>query len=288
MGKTGPGEIEVYRSDDGAELAVVAATWHLQPKTTFDSLKMEFERDPVKAWRNYGSKLTGSSESPLRDPATVNALANRDRVSPWDPDRNAFHSWFQGEPGAVYFIHFDLAKSHDTAGIGLCHRDHQTGRVVVDFMDGVAGKNGADIQIADLRDLYIYPLTDRGFHVEMVSYDQWQSLESQQILKKRGYRVEECSADKTMEPYDTLFDVLLTGQLDYYLHPQFIRELQGLRRIGGKKYDHPKHGSKDVTDAVACAVHKLSEWELENPDYYGGSYISVRRNASNIIRPGLD
>jgi hypothetical protein len=288
MAKTGPGEIEVYRSEDGAELAVVAATWHLQPKTTFESLKMEFERDSVKAWRNYGSKLTGSSESPLRDPQTVNALANRDRVTPWDHERHAFHPWFQGVPGAVYFIHLDLAKNHDSAGLALCHRDAQTRKIVVDFMDGVVGKNGGEIQIADLRELYIYELTRRGFHIQMVSYDQWQSLESQQILRRQGYEVEECSADKTMEPYDTLFDVLLTGQLDYYLHPQFVRELQGIRRVGGKKYDHPKHGSKDVTDAVACATHKLMEWELENPDYYTGCYLTVRRNAATTFRPGLD
>lgn len=655
MARSGPGEIEVYRSEDGAELAVVGATWHLQPKTTFESLHMELERDPVKFWRNYGSKLTGSSESPLRDPEAANTLANRNRSTPWDHSRQEFYAHFRGEPGAVYFIHFDLAKNHDSAGVALVHRDADTRKVVVDFMDGVVGQNGSEIQIAHLREQYVYELTKRGFEIRKISYDQWQcvaagtmvntqrgvlpveqvtvgdlvqsrsgpkpvtkvhqfgsqetlrlttthgetleatprhrievlesgvfrvgeprkpvwvwrrldaikvgdvvrmatsphtlpeppevrltpmdaqrlgpgtaklrdwhspetltptlaewlglvwgdgnvtqdgvtvtcaqhegqdavgvftrlfqqpfevrpkgnygtvgissrllvlwltenglakdkgaiptsilcsprpvqaaflrglfsadgsvnkndgsislftasktlaasvqvllrtafglpsnvfartraiplngrvytethyvvnvggsravfadavgfcyqskasilaehrhrsgrslyakvksittaeaevfdltvaddpsyvangfishnSLESQQILKRQGYEVEECSADKTMEPYDTLFDLLTSGQLDYYIHPQFIREMQQLRRIGGKKYDHPKHGSKDVSDSVACACWKLTEFELENPDYYGQCRIVVRRNPATTFRSGL-
>ncbi len=288
MARSGPGEIEVYRSEDGAELAVVGATWHLQPKTTFESLHMELERDPVKFWRNYGSKLTGSTESPLRDPETVNALANRGRSSPWDYAKNAFESWFRGEPGVTYFMHIDLAKNHDSAGISLTHRDRASKKIVVDFMDGVVGKNGHEIQIAHLRELYIYELQKRGFSIHTISYDQWQSLESQQILKNQGYNVVECSADKTMAPYDTLFDLLLTQQLDYYLHAQFVRELQQLRRLGGKKYDHPKSGSKDVSDAVACSVWKLIEFELENPNYFSDCYITVRRNPANFPRAGID
>jgi hypothetical protein len=288
MARNGPGEIELYRSKDGTEIAVIAATWHMQPKTTFESLQAQLRRDPVKFWRNYGSKLTGATESPLRDPQTVNLLANRQREAPWDFATNSFASWFQGVPGLGYFIHFDLAKSRDKAGVAVVHRDQTSQKIVVDFMDGVSGKNGSEIQISDLRELYIYELTKRGFMILGVSYDQWNSLESQQTLKRQGYLVDEVSADKTMEPYDTLFDLLSNGNLDYYLHPLFVRELQQLRRIAGKKYDHPKGGSKDVTDAVACAIANLIQFETNNPDYFSGAYLRVRSQPTTPVATGYN
>jgi hypothetical protein len=277
----GPGEIEIYRSEGGAELAVVAATWHLNPKTTFESLQLQFERDPDQAWRNYGSVLKRGQSNALKDPTMAARLANRERVHPWDEATDSFASWFRGVPGYEYFIHIDLAKNHDRAGIALGHRARGSTRVVVDFMAGVAGKNGRDIQIADIRSTYIYGLTDRGFHIKHVSYDQWQSLESVQELTKRGYAVEEMSADKTMAPYDTLYELLRAGNLDYYLYPLFVKEIQALKRYP-KKYDHPKGGSKDVSDAVACVCQAIVQDEIDNP-YTGDSLMIVNRQARSVL-----
>jgi hypothetical protein len=262
---SGPGEMEVYRSKDGAEIAVVAATWHLNPKVTFDSLRLEFERNPGKAWRNYGSRLDGAAEASLKDPDLLQRTVNRVRLHPWEEDRQMFATWFRGRPGVRHFIHIDLAKNRDRAGVAMVHRDGKTGVVTVDFMDSIAARAGREIDIAEVRRRYVYEMTARGFHIERVTYDQWNSLESLQELKSRGYTADELSADKTMEPYDTLFDLINTGKLDFYLHPRFMREVEQLRLVGGKKYDHPKGGSKDISDAVACATHSALTFALDNP-----------------------
>lgn len=287
MARGGPGEIEIYRSQNGAEIAVIAATWHVKPEITFESLQMEFQRDPVKAWRNYGSRLSASDDTPLRDPEQVNTFANRSRLHPYDHDHACWFDWFRGEPGVDYFLHLDLSKNRDRTGIALVHRIRATGVVVVDFMDAISARAGKEIQFADLRETYVYDLTNRGFFIRLVTTDQWNSVDLRQILANRGYLVDECSADKTMEPYDTLFDLLLDGKLDYYLHSVFIREMQKIRRVNGKKYDHPKGGSKDVSDAVACAAFKAIEYELENP-YIGPSTIKVIRRPDWTFKPGLD
>lgn len=287
MAAAGPGEIEIYRSANGSEMAVVAATWHLQPKVRFEDLAHFFKDDEAKAWRNYGSKVKGGVDTDaLKDKTIVNAQANRTRLHPWNEDRQEFEPWFRGEPGVNYFIHIDLAKNHDAAGIALGHKVRRSSRVVLDFLHAVHALGGRDIQIADVRNTFVYGLTARGFRIKGVSYDQWQSLESQQELAARGYEVKELSADKTKAPYDTLIGLLKANNLDYYLHPQFIREMEKLKKYD-KKYDHPSGGSKDVADAAACVVFNLLEDAIENPHGDAASGITVHR-APQTERPGYD
>jgi hypothetical protein len=287
MARSGPGEIEVYRSADGSKLAVIAATWHLNPKVTFAGLASEFERDEALAWRNYACIVKGGVDTDaLRDKEVINRHANRSRLHPWDEENQEFYSWFRPDPGAEYYVHIDLAKNHDSAGIALGHIDRRRGVIVIDLMHAVRSMNGRDIQIADVRKTFVYDLTARGFHIACVSYDQWQSLESQQQLASRGYKVIEKSADKTKEPYDTLIDLIKTASIDYYLHPQFVREMQKLKKFD-RKYDHPADGSKDVSDAVACVCSNLLENELENP-YTGSCKLTVVRQPAHSQKPGWD
>ncbi len=245
-------------------MAVVAATWELNPRITFESLTPEFKKNPVKAWRNYGSRVSGAGgQTALKDPSVVLLNRNMSRWDPWDYTRDKFFENFRGRQDREYFIHVDLAKNKDCAGIACAHRE-PTGVVVVDFMHAHRARPGQDIQFAEIREKYIYRLYAQGFHIKLVTLDQWQSIEFRQILDGHGWSTDECSADKTNGPYDTLIELLLNDRLDYYNEPQFIREMQTLQ-TNGVKYDHPKAGSKDVADAVACASYKAIENALENP-----------------------
>jgi len=223
----------------------------------------EFKRNPAQAWRNYGSVVTGALvDAAIRDKAQVLYHVNTMRMSPWDLQRNKLHEWVRGKRGVRYFFHFDLAKNKDAAGIACVHLE-RTGVVTVDFMHRIAALPGKNIDFDQLRG-FVYLFTERGFHVELVTYDQWQSEDSRQTLEKKGYKTDYRSADKSSAPYDTTIEMLLSGRLDYYSHPIFIREMESLR-TNGIKYDHPKHGSKDVADAVACATWTAINYELENP-----------------------
>lgn len=266
--------MEVYKSADGTELAVTAATWELNQKVTFASLAPEFKSNPVKAWRNYGSVVGKGGGSPaLKDPNAMLEHINIQHVDPWDRTREKFYDDFMGRRRVRYFMHIDLAKNKDAAGIACVHRE-PTGVVVVDFMHAVKAKPTKNIMFADLREQYIYALNARGFHIEMVTFDQWNSEESRQILEGHGFKTDQVSADKSPAPYDTLIELILNDRLDYYNHPIFIREMQNLQ-TNGAKYDHLKHGSKDVSDAVACAAWMAINYQLENPDKRGK--VVVRR-----------
>lgn len=282
--QTGPGQMEIWQSPDGSKIAVVAATWHLNPKITFESLADEFKKDPAKAWRNYGSVVTFSVQRALRDSAALIRHVNTLRSHPFDETTQTFKAEFRGRPGRRYFMHFDLSKNRDATGIALVHQEpshpatpHLPGIPVVDFMHRVVAPFGKDINYRALRETFIYPLTERGFQIHQISFDQWNSVETQQALQERGYLTETLSADKSTTAYDTLIEQILHGHLDYYEHPVFRREMEELRLVEGKKYDHPRKGSKDIGDAVACAVWAALHYAMENPEEAEAVIAVVRR-----------
>ena len=265
---------EVYKSPDGTELAVIAATWEVRKTVTFESLSPEFKRNSAQAWRNYGSRVTGAMVNlAIKDPEQVLHHVNTTRSDPFDYAKDKVREWLRGKRGTRYFIHFDLAKNKDKAGLAMVHRE-PTGVVVVDLMHAIAPLPGKNIDFAALRD-FVYLFQERGCAIELVTYDQWQSEDSRQILESKGFKTDYVSADKTTAPYDTAIEMLTTGRLDYYNHPIFLREMRALR-TNGLKYDHPKKGSKDVADAVACATWACINYELENPKEAPGKIKVVR------------
>lgn len=276
--------MEVWKTKDGSEVAVIGATWELNAKVSYASLAPEFKKNWANAWRNYGSVVgKGGDSLAIKDPAEVLANLNLSRIDPWDLTREDFFPWFRGRKNVKYFLHMDLAKSKDAVGIALGHQE-PTGVLVVDWMHRHQAYSGKNIQFNELRSRYIYALHTRGFPLTQITFDQWQSVDMQQQLTDRGFETDEVSADKTMAPYDTLIELLTGGRLDYYNHPQFIREMQQLRN-NGVKYDHPKGGSKDVADAVACMCWSCINHQLENPKPKPGKIRVHRATANKTFNP---
>jgi len=264
--------MHVWRTRDGSEVAILAATWEVNYKVPFEALASEFRSNPLKAWRNYGSIVTHSTEAALPKGSAL-AIVNPSRPNPFDPVRKKFHEWFRGLAGRRYFLHFDLSVSQDNTGCALVHRE-DWGGIVVDWMWAEFVPEGRKMNFAALRQ-YAYDLTSHGFHIEQITYDQFQSEETRQVLEEKGYSTERESADKDTVAYDTMVELVLTTtpdnrRLDYYDYPLFIREMEELKLVNGKKYDHPKkfengqRGSKDVADAVACATKRAIRYYLEN------------------------
>ena len=275
--------MQVHRSRDGSEIAVTAATWELNSKISFESLQPELQRNPAQFWRNYGSKVGGEANgTAIRDSTLILQHVNLTRADPWDYAKNTLHPWVRGRRGLRYFMHFDLAKNGDRAGIALAHIE-ATGVAVLDFLHAVSAKPGQNIDFEGLRDL-VFLFHSRGFVIELVTYDQWQSEDSRQQLEKKNFKTDYRSADRTPAPYDTLIEMLIAGRLDYYNHPLFLREMKALR-TNGIKYDHPKSGSKDVSDAAACAVWTAIHYELENPKEPPGTVRVIRQSKRSRFSP---
>src|SRR4051812_3213178 len=179
--------------------------------------------------------------------------------------------------GAQYAMHGDLAVSGDRAGIAMAHvvrkeefesevklenGEVSTIRemrpiVKVDFVfsfESAKGENPPrEIQIRWAREL-AYELKKRGFRIKRFTFDGFESRDSMQILEKSGIESKKVSTDRSNEPWRNLMDVMYDGRMIAKHRDLLVDELLGLTILPNGKVDHPRMGSKDEADALACAV----------------------------------
>lgn len=137
---------------------------------------------------------------------------------------------------------------------------------------------GAEIEIAEVRSV-IYLLREYfKFNIVEVTYDGFESRESQQELKKKGIASKLLTVDKTPAAYEDFREALYgkrielpklivwekKGRNDRQPVNILLRELADLiystKKVGpALMIDHQKEGTKDVSDACAAIVHNLAE-----------------------------
>lgn len=174
---------------------------------------------------------------------------------------------FKRRSGNWHFIHVDLSHKRDSTGIAMVHAEEDT--IIVDLMLRIKAPPGGEIFFSQIREL-IFEIRNIGFEIYCVTFDGWQSIDSIQILKDKGFRCEVLSVDKDTAAYDTLKDKIYNKKFKCYLYEPFLQEIRRLELIEGKKVDHPPLGSKDVVDAVAGATYQC----VANPNnfqcWFGG------------------
>lgn len=169
-----------------------------------------------------------------------------------------FAEWFKGND-RISYVHVDLATGkagRDACGIVLVCIDPESGKIQVPFMESLRALEGGEIQFSQVREL-ITTLRTIGFDIRLVTYDGWNSIDSRQILEKQGFTTEYLSVDRTMEPYETFKEAVNMGKVDFYAHPIFLEEIEGLELVEGSKVDHGPSSSKDCTDGVSGAIYTL-------------------------------
>lgn len=234
-----------------------------------------FETNPLRALRDLGAVPSLAIEPWDADGSLRREQCNPDRAHPLGEEgrqvgarRWYFHPRLRCAPEdtAPRWVHVDLALSRDCCGMAMGHAkpiwvevavpDGGTERrphVVLDLLLRIRAPRGGQISFEGVRER-IYELSERGYLIEGVSYDGWQSVDSLQILAERGYHTEECSVDKTLGPYENLLELMRLRAVDYYYYEPFLHEWERLTLIKGKKVDHVPGESKDVTDAAAGAA----------------------------------
>lgn len=186
-----------------------------------------------------------------------------------------------------WFIHLDLSLNDDKSGIGCCCI---TGRkdVLQDdnsmlslpfishvFSIDIESPKGDKIPYAKITD-FICWLRKSGFHIELITRDQYQSEYMSQLLEAQGFNTGKISLDRTPEGYKVLRSVLLEERIDM-LHIELLeRELTRLKRDSySGKVDHEVGQSKDMSDGFAGSV-----WSAVK---YGGTVKLDRKKITNVI-----
>lgn len=245
------------------------------------SYMKDFIADPHVALREIGAFPTASGSFFYAQRANIRKNINKNRIPPLDL-KNQFVDSFIGDMDKEYVIHVDLGLKHDSTAICMAHADgkyERNGRfypkVIIDLVYEMNPKDyGGEIYIhnvrkfiCDLRDVY-------KFNIIHISFDSFQSADSQQLLSIEGFPTSTISVDRSPYPHQTLKEAInLTNFeedmkiLDYYYHEKLFYELENL--IYGKNGvpNHSPSNSKDIADAVAgCifSIYKLEEERLNN------------------------
>jgi hypothetical protein len=166
------------------------------------------------------------------------------------------------------FAHVDLAISKDSAGVSVGHvtgfksvdRGDYTEMlpmIQMDFVLEIKPPKGGEIDFSKIREL-LYAIR-KIVPFKWVSFDQFQSKDSMQIMHQNGFSVGYQSVDTDMTAYEVLKQAIYDGRLQVPVHPKVRKELVSLEIDQKKgKVDHPPHGSKDVADALAGVVYGLT------------------------------
>lgn len=203
------------------------------------------------------------------------------------------YDWFVGDSETKYHFHVDPSLNGDATGLGVAYcsgidekllneADRRPEKaILIDLALALQIKppSGGEIEFADIRKILYWLRNDRGFRFGLSSYDSWQSVDAQQILRRQSFRVETFSLDRSLMGYSTLKDAVYEGRFFYPpAHGQTPEttlselrvlaekgdpyavlqvELHELELLDGKKVDHPEGGTKDVSDGVAGAVTQV-------------------------------
>lgn len=240
-----------------------------------EEYRMEFEQDIMNALRDIAGVSTLATHPFIVDRDAIQR-AMRDKYKMFSRDavdfvdtRVAIDKAEMFRPDLPRFVHIDLAVTGDSAGVcvgtAIGFKQVQTTNGIellpdlwIDGVLEVKPPKGGEILFYKIREV-IYALKKLGMNVRWVTFDQFQSVDSMQLLRQSGYVVGRQSVDVTTAPYDFVKNALYEGRLSIPRHDKLGYELSSLEKDARRnKIDHPAHASKDVSDALAGVVYGLT------------------------------
>lgn len=229
--------------------------------------RKSFVQDPDRAKRDLAGVPSGAIEGFMAQKPLIDEMFT-EAESPVQEDGSYK---FAARPLRTdYFVHLDLALNKnggDHAGLAMAHlagweyndlTQEEQKVVVVDLAEQISAGPTGEIRFEDVRNK-IYALQAMGFNIRMVTMDQFQSADTKQILRAKSIRSEILSVDRTVDPYNTLKELIYSKRIKCHQMPVLSRELKQLEITKSMKIDHPPKGSKDVADAVCGAVFNVME-----------------------------
>jgi hypothetical protein len=241
--------------------AIKRPTWEANPTRSIEDFKIAFMTDYADAMQRFACMPSFHSDAFFKNKEMLER-AMRLR-NPIDNFKRVEESW-QPEEDVRYFLHADLAQKHDKCAVAIAHVDRWVQVrtfndytqihpfVIVDAVVWWEPRKEGPVDLSEVKD-WIVNFRRQGFRIGMVTFDRWQSFDIQQELQSVGIKTDTVSVGKKhYEDLAMLFyeDRVLMPHIDLLLE-----EMSELRIVNDRKVDHPRKGSKDLSDAVTGAVH---------------------------------
>lgn len=231
-------------------------TFEVNPNISKEDLTDEYDSNPEKALRDYEAVPSLVVEPFFRDPERIQDFFNFRKKSPFN-ENNQLKRDFKGIEKVKYNIHIDLGLKKDAAGFAMAHLKNEN-EIEVDLVYDFRPKQGnIEIDFSDIRNFIEVLRKNRKFDIGLVTLDGWQSVDFRQILEKKGIKSRIFSVDKSSDAYENLKTLIYTNRISCYYYEKLEKELKTLILLKGKKVDHSRHSSKDISDAVAGVSFSL-------------------------------
>ena len=172
-------------------------------------------------------------------------------------------------PHCPRFMHGDMGQTGDSFGVAIGHvpgfKPMQRGEEVemlpiiqYDMILEVRPPRGGEIEFENVRRL-LYKLRDVGLPLKWATFDSFQSTDTLQLLRQRGFIVGLSSMDLDTKAYDVTKQALYDRRIRAPEHAKAQAEFIRLERDPKtRKIDHPPRGSKDLSDAMAGVAYGLT------------------------------
>ena len=241
--------------------ALKRPTWEINPTRKIEDFKIAFLTDLADAMMRFACVPTYASDTFFKDRAKLEkCMSIRNPID----TLKRFDNSFKPDPDKIYFVHADLAQKHDKCAVAIAHVDKWVNiQVIKDYqqvapvviVDAVAWwepKASGPVNLSEVKQ-WIQNLRRQGFNIGMVSFDRWQSFDIQQELKQVGMRTDTVSVAK--KHYEDLAMLIYEERIAMPHIDLLLDEMSELKITdNGKRVDHPRKKSKDLSDAVCGAV----------------------------------
>lgn len=202
---------------------------------------------------------------------------------------------------APVFIHLDASVSGDKTGlsgvaiVGTKEIIHYGQDVDIEnvseelvyqqvFTIGIQAPSSSEISFEKTRQFLYYLRDEIGLNIKIVTTDGFQSVDTRQILRVKGFETGYTSLDRTPDGYDGLRSAINEQRIILLKGCKLLlEELSELERDNmTRKYDHTAYSSKDSSDSLAGAYLDASKYKDEfmffNPKDY--DYENLNKNIS--------
>ena len=278
-------------------------TWEVNPTRKITDFKIAFLNNQTDALARFA----------CMPPEAVDAFfKSREKIElcfsqPYNgvDDLGRFQDWFRPVEDKEYFVHVDLAQKHDHCAVAMAHvdrwvhiktfLDHNvvSPMTVVDCVRWWTPTSDKSVDFSEVKQ-FLIDLRTRGFNIKKVTFDRWQSHDIMTELRMIGVNTETLSVAK--KHYDDMAMLVGEERIVGPSIPLLTDELLQLRIIRGK-VDHPRKGSKDLSDAVCGALYnaisgtrkETKELEIEVHTYKSFirdnklAEIEEQRKKNNVI-----
>lgn len=241
--------------------ALKRPTWEVNPTRKIEDFTVAFFTNPIDALSRFACMPPDAIDAFFKDRQKIETAFSAQSSLTED---NSFRKSFVPNPEKRYYVHVDLARVHDHAAVALAHVEKWEQRniggkltepapvVVVDQVRYWTPSKTKNVDFTEIRE-YILSLKRRGFDIKLVTFDRWESADTMKYLNERGLRSERLSVAK--KHYEDFAMVVAEERVTGPNIELLIEELLQLRIMKNDKVDHPRKGSKDLSDAVCGAIY---------------------------------